>query len=1224
MAVTLTKTFYRIDMDVYTVDYQVRVVKIDGPSFEDNAISIAITDDLAADKTADFTSYSVPEGEKLDDSIAFQFTINEATFDPFENYNVELTFGGETASFTLWFCDSDIDNLSLIPFRHRLTSEVVNEPLRELKGGIKHAFCKISELEEAAATELEVYSTQATGSFDRTHLGVRLWSNDVNAVIYYELTDDGSIPATPASGSTLYVEQIDLDISPGTNATFKLKAVAVKGGSVSAVGSWQYALNDAPLTVAHDPAYGTYGEPQTITLTPSETADIRYTTNGTAPTPTAGTLYNDITKIFLEDGTYPLKYIAYTADGQTSPVYSGTYIISTAELVVVPSLINGSTYSEGATVPVTIHIYEGASDVTAACDSIKYTLDGTDPDGGTTLTTPFIIPTLDTSEATNSMRIKAVKGSKDVDTTFTYTKAGMVYPPSAWVYDFDPTNNSYLEEAPGTDTITPIKVNYRTSDGIIHSVSGSAIDSNITVDGISCYINMYGKVGSEAGVGDTLFTNAAGFELTKLADGNNQLLYTHTVIRKVSDDSIYIDSSPYGSGQALYHYVTSPTTNTTIDLGFELTEPAQTESTYCTADRTFAFTGDTYDDNVWVADVSDLAAFVVTYTVEKSVNGGTWTDIHGDIGSGDGVWEGTEADLVFAGTALSLTQFKIEVAIGGAVYPEGYANQSTFEQLFTIDKRSNVPVLFPGAATFYDNQVIDLQAKYDAPYADIYYAFTDPGHTAESDTDGWTAFPPVSGDPGYDASNPGKIVIVDTTTVYSSLTKNMDDTDYVCPDTNTATVSEAYVKGDASLDVFFAENSDGTSPYGTVTKVKAGTAKTVYLKVTGASDSTATKKYELHTDINDNTPYTCGGSEDDQPETTIACSGQAAILSGGESPANQAGSITPAAYATAKTIRICGAAEDSRAAGSKYLDLWYSGIREITGSANVYNIDGTDVTMRGGHFGSFLEAACNCYEWQTGAEDYKYLTIKGTGLKGTVEVATVYEPDGFYLAHSIRGWDSVHQTSMCMRLTPTAPKTSSESAHYTVTVPLDVDGNPTASTTFDIYVYGGEAYDELEYSADACGDFDIRYAPATPDPDHPFICIAGTEVSSITITTMELDNGYCNPLDSCDRTAFINIYGKGITSIDSPPTIAWSDLEGFPGTTPSSTYCHATPYGFDSSPADCTESETVPFSMMVLCDLDQGMHYATATLTFDVTLGISESATVSATIDMKNDCYEDI
>jgi RHS repeat-associated protein len=80
-------------------------------------------------------------------------------------------------------------------------------------------------------------------------------------------------------------------------------------------------------TPVFSPAPGTYSASQTITITTTTTgASIRYTTNGSTPSETAGTLYSGPVSI---PSTATLKAIAYASGIPDSSITSGPYTIGT-------------------------------------------------------------------------------------------------------------------------------------------------------------------------------------------------------------------------------------------------------------------------------------------------------------------------------------------------------------------------------------------------------------------------------------------------------------------------------------------------------------------------------------------------------------------------------------------------------------------------------------------------------------------------------------------------------------------------------------------------------------------------------------------------------------------------------------------------------------------------------------------------------------------------------
>lgn len=129
-------------------------------------------------------------------------------------------------------------------------------------------------------------------------------------------TTDGSTPSQ--SNGTVYGAPVSV------SASQTLKAIAYRGGwSDSSVGSAVYSM--ATLAPSISPAAGTYGAPQTITLSSSTSgSNIRYTTDGTDPTSGSGTLYAGA---FTLAGNTKLKAIAYKTGYADSTVSSNEYRI---------------------------------------------------------------------------------------------------------------------------------------------------------------------------------------------------------------------------------------------------------------------------------------------------------------------------------------------------------------------------------------------------------------------------------------------------------------------------------------------------------------------------------------------------------------------------------------------------------------------------------------------------------------------------------------------------------------------------------------------------------------------------------------------------------------------------------------------------------------------------------------------------------------------------------
>ena len=145
---------------------------------------------------------------------------------------------------------------------------------------------------------------------------VAISTSTPGAAIRY--TTDGSTP-TGAHG-TVYTAPVHIA------ASLTLKAVgSLAGWADSPVTSGEYQIGlfvEAPVFA---PAPGAFGSAQDVTITTTTPgAAIRYTTDGTTPTETVGTVYAGPVHI---SATLTLKAVAYRAGWTTSTVTTGTYTI---------------------------------------------------------------------------------------------------------------------------------------------------------------------------------------------------------------------------------------------------------------------------------------------------------------------------------------------------------------------------------------------------------------------------------------------------------------------------------------------------------------------------------------------------------------------------------------------------------------------------------------------------------------------------------------------------------------------------------------------------------------------------------------------------------------------------------------------------------------------------------------------------------------------------------
>jgi hypothetical protein len=167
-----------------------------------------------------------------------------------------------------------------------------------------------------------------------------------------------------------------------------VKAIAyMTGWNSSPVVSSVYAINGAVANPIFNPIAGTYNTDQLVGITsfPGD-ASIRYTTNGTDPTPTTGTLYT--VPVAITANT-TLKAIAFKTDWINSEVATAVYNLQVLNPMF--SIVSG-IYTSGQSLTLNVST-PGAQ--------IRYTTNGTNPSptDGTLYTAPITINSSQTVKA---------------------------------------------------------------------------------------------------------------------------------------------------------------------------------------------------------------------------------------------------------------------------------------------------------------------------------------------------------------------------------------------------------------------------------------------------------------------------------------------------------------------------------------------------------------------------------------------------------------------------------------------------------------------------------------------------------------------------------------------------------------------------------------------------------------------------------------------------------
>jgi hypothetical protein len=204
-----------------------------------------------------------------------------------------------------------------------------------------------------------------------------------------------SIYVTPAGGSETTV---------GTNFAFRVAATSLDhwGANVATSGSGGIGsltvcnfstgtVTTQVATPAFSPAGGSYSSAQSVSITSATSgASVRYTTDGSTPSETAGTLYSGPVSI---SSTKTLKAIAYKTGMTDSTVASATYTIgSTTNYTAAQVLagvkarmtssdqVNTKPHINTMTRQMNVNVYQVNPGVFAYTSSMAIDTDGSDPD----------------------------------------------------------------------------------------------------------------------------------------------------------------------------------------------------------------------------------------------------------------------------------------------------------------------------------------------------------------------------------------------------------------------------------------------------------------------------------------------------------------------------------------------------------------------------------------------------------------------------------------------------------------------------------------------------------------------------------------------------------------------------------------------------------------------------------------------------------------------------
>jgi unsaturated rhamnogalacturonyl hydrolase len=178
-------------------------------------------------------------------------------------------------------------------------------------------------------------------------------------------------------------------VTYNSTADFGVGLFLEAGNQVAKLAS---ASGTPVATPTFNPSGGSFSSPQNVTIsTTTGGASIRYTTDGSTPSETAGTIYSGPVSI---SSTTTLKAMAYESGFTDSAVTSATYTIGSSGGTVATPVFSpgGGTYSSAQTVTIS---------TTTGGASIRYTTDGSTPSeaAGTIYSGPVSISSTATLKA---------------------------------------------------------------------------------------------------------------------------------------------------------------------------------------------------------------------------------------------------------------------------------------------------------------------------------------------------------------------------------------------------------------------------------------------------------------------------------------------------------------------------------------------------------------------------------------------------------------------------------------------------------------------------------------------------------------------------------------------------------------------------------------------------------------------------------------------------------
>jgi hypothetical protein len=464
------------------------------------------------------------------------------------------------------------------------------------------------------------------------------------------------------------------------SATTTLKAIAYKTAYAdSAVVSAAYTITLPTAPPTFSPAAGTYTSAQTVTISSTTSgATIRYTTDGTTPTATTGTVYSAAITI---SATTTLKALAYKTGYTDSAVVSATYTLVTA----TPTFsVTAGTYPTAQTVSISTTTSEA---------TIRYTTDGSTPTSttGTVYSAPITVSATTTLKAiafitgyTDSAVASATYTIAPYAATPTFSVAAGTYTASQTVTISTTTSGSAIRYT--TDGTTPTS-----TSGTVYS-SAITVSSTTTLKAIAYATGYTDSVVASATYTIAPYTATPTFSVAAGTYTASQTVVLSTTtsgatIRYTTDGTT--PSSSSGTVYSAAVAISATTTLRAIAYATGYTDSAVASATYTIAPYastpTFSVVAGTYNNSQTVTISSATSGATIRYTTD----GTTPTSTTGTVYS--------------AAIAVSST-----TTLRAIAYKSGYTDSAVASATYTLVAAT--PTFSVAAGTYTASQTVTLSS----------------------------------------------------------------------------------------------------------------------------------------------------------------------------------------------------------------------------------------------------------------------------------------------------------------------------------------------------------------------------------------------------------------------------------------------------------------------------------------------------------------------------------